>query len=907
MAYSSLTRQLAFDNLKLLRQQKAITTAEFKRRKAIIDKREAKAVTTARARLQRLEEAKEERRALREGVALMKKMLLPSRGTGRISANNLSFSITVDNEEVAIRDMWKRTVGTTARFIGQTFDRDGEILDKTITVAGGDAGYKSFRQTFAQSDEYRINVGEIILVLKPSAISAERLAQRFRDGINHCVFTPIVAKLNSRLTDASKETAKRLRQRLNKLASLRVQYALGVPEDKMEEVASTSGIKITLYDVLGVEMNVYNKNGRQGSIAMTNTRENHVDIGIVVDSDPVTINQSAMIALWKKLRKDKTFYMIDGNFKSGVPAKIRTLGGAWKLEDATREACEKFDKELGLINYKLNATKQPELNDFIKKGRIVNGWSCDIMGAEEGEAEGCADMPKAYTQFRKCHMYAGFLGHIHQFRSGVFDREFVESHLGYYSVIIKGGITGLMNRLGMYVGMTSVLFSPELLYFMDDGLEVEITQGAWGSRMDFDFPDYMLEDRRYCTWSGWLGVERDETSHTMSSTPQWASHLAVNHSVHYWGSHRLLTIKKPAKVKLTAHHIFGGITAYVRIQMMEAMKCFKPENLIRVVMDGIYYKGEKPAELDWFRDKKVRHDTASMPWYSTVDFHVAPPMGPISKNSLLTGQGGSGKTYSVLTDKGFNNVLFVSPSHILGQNVFDLYKTKYTTIHKLIGIDCRPYYEENRMPSVIVVDEITQLDAEWIDKVFTMYPSSLIILAGDIDADGRWYQCRSGNGDEWSKIWKPSNVDVIDFTIDRRSRDDELKALKLRIRKIMKKCDLECGLFQITEWASRNLPVSVLDFKEGDTCIAGTHRTNQKLLNMGIVSGWYKKGGFVSDKELPLYEKRGSFTIHAYQGKTIETGTVWICIDDLFEYAMLYTAVSRAVSFSQIKFFKSKT
>jgi hypothetical protein len=107
------------------------------------------------------------------------------------------------------------------------------------------------------------------------------------------------------------------------------------------------------------------------------------------------------------------------------------------------------------------------------------------------------------------------------------------------------------------------------------------------------------------------------------------------------------------------------------------------------------------------------------------------------------------------------------------------------------------------------------------------------------------------------------------------------------------------------EWAKR-LPISEFAFIDGDTCIAGTHRTNEKLLKKGVVSGYYKKGGAVSDVELPGYEKRGSFTIHAYQGKTIETGNIWICIDDLFEYAMLYTAVSRAVNISQIKFFRSR-
>jgi hypothetical protein len=287
-------------------------------------------------------------------------------------------------------------------------------------------------------------------------------------------------------------------------------------------------------------------------------------------------------------------------------------------------------------------------------------------------------------------------------------------------------------------------------------------------------------------------------------------------------------------------------------------------------------------------------------------------MGRITGNSLLTGQGGSGKTYSVFSDKGFNTVLFVSPSHILGQDVRTKYGAKYTTIHKLIGVagddakPCRAYHEENRVPPVILIDEITQIEASWIDKAFKLYPESLIILAGDIDEHGRWFQCRSGGDGSFNNIWKPKNVEVIEFLEDRRSRDNKLKALKLGIRDIMVQCNLEDGCFQMADWARRSLPISKFEFLPGDTCIAGTHKTNQKLLDMGVMSGYYKKGGFVSDVELPGYEKRGSYTIHSYQGKTIESGRVWIFIDDMFEYAMLYTAVSRAVNIEQIKFVRSR-
>jgi ATP-dependent exoDNAse (exonuclease V) alpha subunit len=104
-------------------------------------------------------------------------------------------------------------------------------------------------------------------------------------------------------------------------------------------------------------------------------------------------------------------------------------------------------------------------------------------------------------------------------------------------------------------------------------------------------------------------------------------------------------------------------------------------------------------------------------------------------------------------------------------------------------------------------------------------------------------------------------------------------------------------------WAIEHLKISEFMFKDGDTVIAGTNKSNSKLLEAGVVSGYYKKGGYISDVYIKGYETRGSFTIHSFQGRTVESGTIWICINDLFEYAMLYTAVSRAVNYSQLKFF----
>jgi hypothetical protein len=908
MPYTSEARQIAYDHLRYLSRHRMITSEKFKSEKAKIDRREAKSVALAEAKREKREaevlarrEAKKAETAKRR---LDKKEAKKQERLIRVIPGGLLREKygSVGSVESTIREMWKMTVGSRARFIG------GQV-DVTIDVAGRDKGYKSFRQVFLHdtNGNAKFELGDTFLILQPTPISAEKLVQRFRDGINHCVFVPMIDKLSKMAMNSTDATKKRLIQRIKKLNALAITYNAYVPEDKMEEVVKVSGCKFVLCDMFKNEIAVYNKNGRVGCLVGTNGRENHIDIGVIVESDPIELEQDDMNKLWRKVKSDysanKEFYRIDGDLKEGLPTKICTLKGAWAVKDPMRDACMEFDKSLGIINYKINAMKQPELNDFLKAGRIVNSWSC---GLNDAEATGCADMPSAYTQFKKCHKYAGFLGHIHQFRSGVFSVHFVKEHLGYYQIIVRGGINWMFEKLGMYVGLRTVLFSPELLYFIENGLEVDIVQGAWGSRFDFDFPDYMMKDRRYCVWAGRLGMERRETSHTIPATETWASHLATEHKVFYWRNEGLVTVKKPVKKCFTAHHILGALTSYTRIQMMEAMKMFEPSQLISVVMDGIYYRGKKPLGLEWFKDKKARVTENSMPWYSQEELAVFPLMSKVIGNALLTGQGGSGKTYSVFKDNGFNTILYVSPSHILGQDVREKYGAKYTTIHKLIGIDCRPYREENRVPPVIFVDEITQIDSGWVDKVFKMYPESLILLAGDIDSSGRWFQCRSGGGEEWNTIWKPVDVDVIEYLEDRRSRDSDLKALKLRIRNAMKQCDLECGLYQMQEWAERKLPISNFEFVDGDTCIAGTHRTNEKLLLKGVVSGYYKKGGFVSDVEMLGYDKRGSFTIHSYQGKTIEKGNVWIFIDDLFEYAMLYTAVSRAVNFSQIKFVLSR-
>ena len=79
---------------------------------------------------------------------------------------------------------------------------------------------------------------------------------------------------------------------------------------------------------------------------------------------------------------------------------------------------------------------------------------------------------------------------------------------------------------------------------------------------------------------------------------------------------------------------------------------------------------------------------------------------------------------------------------------------------------------------------------------------------------------------------------------------------------------------------------AIIEHKAGDMWIAGTHKTEEKLKLAGISCTYNEK-------------TKPSFTIHSFQGQTIENRKVFIKMD-MFEYAMYYTAISRVRHYNQI-------
>ncbi len=820
--------------------------------------------------------------------------------------------------EVDLYRLWQAVGTSPVLFV--TFE------GSQFTIRPGQS-YKDFRADFAAALEVEYDapieewVAGEIRALKPSNLTAERIMQAFRDGVSHCVFEPIKMKLEECLEKAvSKSTKDRLRQRLTNVTKLEVQYMNGVPESHMEEVAIAAGSKIMLFDVMDNHLKTYHEKGKTASFHFTNTRANHLDSRLTWDSEVLEIPESEMKHIYEEIKRSGDHYIVPNNIKKGgVPSQLRTLRGSFKTINELMARCRAFDDAIGVKNYQINARQKPDLNKFLKASRHMTSHNLDL---HEGIATGCLDMKEAYTQDKQCPYYVGLMGMVHQFRSGIFDATFMRKHLGFYRVALSN-VSPWFQKLGFRNGYSYILFTPEITYLLDQGMEMTGDLAALGSRLDVEYPPEMLEKvngkKPYAIWAGRTSMEYEDKYYTMPGDRTWAKHLMSvfgEHNVKHYED--CVSIRQPSEHLFTSHQILSSIVCYQRINMMVAMDKFQDKTkIVRIVADGIFYTGEAPTSLgSLFREKPVsKHTGHSDTWYAcNDDVYEAPPLGEkvFLRNSLLMGQGGCGKTHTVLNDTGFTNVLYVVPSNRLGakkQKEFEDKFVRYTTIHKLIGMDCRKYKEEHRMPPVILIDEATQIDKSWIDQVFVDYPDSLILIAGDIDDKGVWYQCRSGDGSTFSEVWKPKDVETVVFTSDYRSLDDTLKAEKLVLRtKIRELQGHEAAIPMMTEWArKRYSPVKFdpTEFKSGDICIVGDNvHTGKRLLEMGIVTGYFKKGIGFSEVDLPGYEKKGGFTVHSFQGETVQSGTLFIFCNSFFEETMLYTAVSRARRWSQIRFVK---
>jgi hypothetical protein len=841
----------------------------------------------------------------------------------------------------AIMAACTRLIGVRRAYIHITID--GELLrQELITPRGHDARavyFNSVRPFLYEAgsdlegnlltglDENQI-VRLVIMV--SDEIPIGRVLQRYLDGVNHCVLEPL-AMLWKSMGDNSESpaSAKRCHQISRRLMGLKSTYPTGVPEGlDMEAVARVAHRCLVLHDILGNEIKRYNAKSNK-YFYFTNTRINHLEEGrLTLDKMYERVTASEISKILIEHDKDSVFYLFSGNAMTGECQTLRSVRGCWAVFNEDYDLFQKFNEETGVDKYGIDAVRHSSLNEFLLESRVINSAPtplCDNPNDMEDVQQ--IDIEKAYTQHKFAPVYRGFLGHITDFV--VLPRiddvgEFLESHVGVFRFGVVNEPCALLKTLGIKKGMFYTLPSPEIEYFMGMGLVVRLMAGCWGSTFDIAYSAEMLENRRYCMWAGKLGMDKCDNSYTFKGDKEWASCLRDmlgEDNVSYFAELGMISVSIPKKGYKTRHHILAFITSYTRMNLLETMQKVDG-TLVKVVLDGLYYRGNLPdIKLPIHKDKKnIVHAGFREHWYyparsdisewESYDKTIDTPAGCVKNVCVLTGAGGTGKSHSILSRKSIPRVLYVVPTNMLGRKMRAKWGCEYTSIHKLIGNDsgdykCRPFYEDHYEPAVVFLDELTMIEKGWVEKALAMYPNTRFYIAGDIDAD-RWYQCRNGYPGKFSDVWLPTKEHYCkEYTTDFRSRDSELKEFKQKVRFVMRNVFTDgeqMDANRVAGYVRKNYTITPFDeavamFQVGDVWIAGTHKTNEKLLAAGVVSGYLN-----AQKEIVMEgegEKRGSFTTHSFQGLTLETERVFVSLD-FFEYAMLYTSISRVCTMSQL-------
>jgi hypothetical protein len=728
------------------------------------------------------------------------------------------------------------------------------------------------------------------VLYKADIIPSQKIQQSFRDGISHCVIDPLY-QLWFKMGENSESLSskKRCFQIANKIKALEEVYPQGVPENKMEEVAKVANRCIIIHDIIGNEIMKFNPKSSK-FFHFTNTRKNHIDKGfLTMDKQYENVDKDQL----NEIIQNAEWALIGGDMEK--PQSARTINGAYSIYNPEHELFQEFSKSLGIQHIGINAVKHKELNEFLKESRIINSAPvplCDNPNDVQDVKH--ADLVSAYTQHSKCSFYQGFLGMIHQYVKVKASIDFIKNHVGVYQFKVLKNDNALLKQLGIQVNQKYTLPSPEILYMISRGVEIETIAGCWGSTFHFEYTEEMLSNRNYCIWAGKQGSDHECDTYSFKGDAEWASHLKAelgHENVFYFSVKKMIIVKIKRKSYNTKHHLLSFITSYTRINMLELMEKIEGE-LVKVILDGIYYRGEIKETTIAYKNKEIkRHCGFADAWYYPSEINTSSWTkfdNRFDGNCVLAGAGGSGKTHSVYEYKGFTDVLYVVPCHTLGKG------KHYTTIHRLIGLDCQSYRETIGVPKVILIDELTQISASWIEKAVKMYPQSQFLIAGDIDQK-QWFQCRTGHIGNFNQVWRPNEWRYVFYENDYRSLDDDLKQLKQDIRNEMKRIFTgdDMDFKKMNEYIKKR--VSTISFDEAvsmtnkeDIWIAGTHRTQDKLKERGISCEF-------NDEIKPC------FTVHEFQGLTVEHRRVFINLD-MFEYAMIYTAVSRVRKMDQLVF-----
>jgi len=817
-------------------------------------------------------------------------------------------------------------------------------MKQGIKAGSGEARYLKTEQTMQfieKSTDFRIT--------KYKNIQAYHRMQSYRDGDTHCILYPVKLHYDDLVEKAQTDKTKDNRRSLaNKVIFFMKKYKNGIPEDEMEQVAKALEVCFIIQDITYNELKRYNPKAKGHRFTYVNSRINHCDlITIDMTSEPEAIDREDAVALLENYKATNTHHTYTGTISN--PKTIRSPERWVRVGDDNSNIMHEFFKSFdkGMM---IDTIKEKTLTNFLLEACHLNiNW---VNKKSVGEPVAELDIVKAYTQFKQCPYYLGFPGIINNVRE-TDPKHDTKNHPGVYEILINKleastnaleeistqsrrnqKAYDLLKAYGFKSNHKYILTSAWIEQLKTLKVKYTILRGAWGKRFDFDFTPDMIESKLYAVWTGLNMCKEDQHYYKTYATPEFAEIIQAQQptsTMTYDKYTQTLMIQKPKDVNKIMPHISAFIISYTQLNVFQEAMKYDINEIYAHKLDSIVLttKTIKPITNSkiWTAEegeiKLSKYPVYHIINKSANDYkfnQIATTLG----DAFISGAGGSGKTHTILSDKGFRKVLFSSTAWKLITEKALEYNIKGSSINGLVGVGYNdkpiPTIQERfGSPGVLVIDELSMIDGNNIKKIQKMYPLAQLILMADYE-DGKYFQ--SSITMENRDVYHPASYTLIDA--DYRSLDDETKVMKQHLRTLMK---TKQSLKTIKDYIRSIAPViKIEDLKANydmDYVLTGTHSRvdvftdllkGEKNHFLVLKHGFEDVGkrlanvpntyltGEILDTELPGRTKLvHGFTVHSFQGSTIPVNKkCFVDISSLKAIEDIYTAVSRIRTIKQL-------
>jgi hypothetical protein len=741
--------------------------------------------------------------------------------------------------------------------------------------------------------------------------------QDFKEGITNCLLTPIKNWIIEKLENVkTKRTIQNYNKKLKTIDILLEQFKNGIPQEQLNMISEKLQIDINIICPLNNEVFLDAKCSKKPlrKFDFLNTRLDHVELNkIVLVNDIQNIEYDELLKIKKDLDKNNEFYTYTKNYKK--LSSISTLEKKYMIDNEYINIVNDFEIKTGLINCKIDAIDDYDLSEFVLSGVHYN-TSVKINDLNFVDLK-LIDMRKAYTAYKACGFYKGFLGKITDFRK----TDKIEN-VGLYKIDNIQIPSGIFYEYEKYLNIYkngNVYPSPELDFLKSIGVKFDIVCGAWGiEKLDFDFNENMfLKDddgiSNYARYVGSCNQLKTEKSFYMKGKRDYFENMLC-----YLGDgHIDFFNDKEAVIKYKKKHIYhlshftAFITSYTRLNVLEQLLTMDIKNVYSIVSDGIYYIGDVKLKNVFRQKDDIREGGYTDSFISNNEPYNNNKYGNIREffsKELHLGVGGSGKTHYNLIDSGLCKVLFSAPSWKLSRQKHKEYKVSNTVTARLLTDDPVMISKIKKYNNVLIIDECSMINET--DKKFILdtYNDLKLIFCGDLG-----YQLPPINGVEMSKIGFDK---IIYHNTDYRSKCTKLNIIKEKLRDMIKN-NVNRGtvnrwfndilndrktkdiktLYNIDDMIlcstniEKNIYTEIFEGKFQDINKYYILKNNRQYSNGEIIIG--KKPENIE------CEVRHAFTVHSIQGETAKHN-LFIKSLNMYRPRMLYTAISRARRLEQI-------